>query len=326
MCKVWKVLGTLFFAVLGCVRCLPVDGEPLCTARGRAKYSLIFTGKWSRTAFPKQYPLYRPPAQWSPLIVVTHSSDYHMWRVGEYASNGVREFVEKSEAWSLMREVEASGEKIQSVYGVFSAPAIPTGVEQTSTEFEVHARHSLMSFIARIVPSPDWFVGSDSFDLCEGDTWKEQISVDLYPHDAGTDSGFTFSSPNFATIPQEMITEITSSSPSHPANSFFYPRLKQLPAIARVTLTRLKDSQLIGISTVQSNLFPMGNEIDDSRFNKTPLDCEVSTWSSWGLCMGKCSEMGIKHRTRYIRLNPANNGNPCPVLEEEEQCVLHNCV
>lgn len=67
-----------------------------------------------------------------------------------------------------------------------------------------------MSFIARIVPSPDWFVGSDSFDLCEEDTWKEQVSVDLYPYDAGTDSGFTFSSPNFATIPQDTITEVTS--------------------------------------------------------------------------------------------------------------------
>ncbi|XP_072898333.1 spondin-2b [Hemitrygon akajei] len=325
MCKVWKVFGTLLVAILGCARCLPLDDEPLCTARGRAKYSLVFTGKWSHTAFPKQYPLYRPPAQWSPLIVVTHSSDYHMWRLGEYASNGVREFVEKSEAWPLMREVEASGEKIQSVYGVFSAPAVPSGVEQTSTEFEVHARHSLLSFMARIVPSPDWFVGSDSLNLCEGDTWKEQVLIDLYPHDAGTDSGFTFSSPNFATIPQETITEITSSSPSHPANSFFYPRLKQLPAIARVTLTRLKDSQLIGISAVQSNRFPMGNEIDDS-VSETPLDCEVSTWSSWGLCTGKCTEVGIKRRTRYIRLKPANNGTPCPVLEEEEQCDLHNCV
>ncbi|XP_078409769.1 spondin-2b [Cetorhinus maximus] len=325
MCKVCRVLGTLFVTVLGCVRCLPVDGEPLCTAGGRAKYSLIFTGKWSRTAFPKQYPLYRPPAQWSPLMVVTHSSDYHMWRVGEYASNGVREFAEKSEAWSLMREVEASGEKIQSVYGVFSAPAIPNGVEQTSTEFEVLPRHSLMSFIVHIVPSPDWFVGGDSINLCDGDKWKEQMSVDLYPYDAGTDSGFTFSSPNFATIPQETITEITSSSPNHPANSFFYPRLKQLPPIARVLLTKLKDNRLIGIFPAQSNLIPMGNEIDDT-VSETPLDCEVSTWSSWGLCMGKCTEMGVKRRTRYIRLNPANNGNPCPELQEEEPCVLHNCV
>lgn len=36
----------------------------------------------------------------------------------------------------------------------------------------------------------------------------EEVSVDLFPYDAGTDSGFTFSSPNFATIPQDTVTEV----------------------------------------------------------------------------------------------------------------------
>lgn len=65
-----------------------------------------------------------------------------------------------------------------------------------------------MSFVVRIVPSPDWFVGVDSLDLCEGSRWREQVALDLYPYDAGTDSGFTFSSPNFATIPQDAVTEV----------------------------------------------------------------------------------------------------------------------
>lgn len=65
-----------------------------------------------------------------------------------------------------------------------------------------------LSFIVRIVPSPDWFVGIDSLNLCEGDHWIENISLDLYPYDAGTDSGFTFSSPNFETIPQDKITQV----------------------------------------------------------------------------------------------------------------------
>lgn len=36
----------------------------------------------------------------------------------------------------------------------------------------------------------------------------DEVSVDLFPYDAGTDSGFTFSSPNFATIPQDTVTEV----------------------------------------------------------------------------------------------------------------------
>lgn len=155
-----------------------------------------------------------------------------MWRERQYASHGLRDFAERGEAWVLMRELQAAGEQLQSVHEVFSAPAVPSGTGQTSAELEVHARHSLVSgggrregrgmrhggrltepvpqvsFVVRIIPSPDWFVGVDSLDLCDGDQWREQVTVDLYPHDAGTDSGFTFSSPNFATIPQDTVTEV----------------------------------------------------------------------------------------------------------------------
>lgn len=48
---------------------MPVPTDvPMCTASETAQYRLTFTGKWSQAAFPKQYPVYRPPAQWSNLI------------------------------------------------------------------------------------------------------------------------------------------------------------------------------------------------------------------------------------------------------------------
>nr|XP_021533361.1 spondin-2 [Neomonachus schauinslandi] len=203
-----RALWALLLTTLGSVASQPLGGESVCTAQPLAKYSITFTGKWSQTAFPKQYPLFRPPAQWSSLLGAAHSSDYSLWRKNQYVSDGLRDFAERGEAWALMREMEAAGEKLQSVHEVFSAPAVPSGTGQTSAELEVHSRHSLVSFVVRIVPSPDWFVGVDSLDLCDGDRWREQVAVDLYPYDAGTDSGFTFSSPNFATIPQDTVTEV----------------------------------------------------------------------------------------------------------------------
>lgn len=65
-----------------------------------------------------------------------------------------------------------------------------------------------LSFIVRLVPSPDWFVGVDGLNLCDGDQWKDNISLDLYPYDAGTDSGFTFSSPKYETVPQDKILQV----------------------------------------------------------------------------------------------------------------------
>ena len=49
----------------------PLNGSE-CTARGPAAYLLVFTGQWSPQAFPKQYPLFRPPAQWSKLMGKNH--------------------------------------------------------------------------------------------------------------------------------------------------------------------------------------------------------------------------------------------------------------
>jgi hypothetical protein len=52
------------------------------------------------------------------------------------------------------------------------------------------------------------------------------------PLDAGTDSGFTFTAPNWPSEPRHKIAHIMAQKPSHPANSFYYPEKKQLPPIA----------------------------------------------------------------------------------------------
>jgi hypothetical protein len=42
-------------------------------------------------------------------------------------------------------------------------------------------------------PTPDWIVGVSGLNLCNKDcTWTEQKIIDLYPWDAGTDSGITY--------------------------------------------------------------------------------------------------------------------------------------
>lgn len=65
LCHLLVTLWTLG----GGVGTMPVPTDvPMCTASEPAHYKLTFTGKWSRSAFPKQYPIYRPPAQWSNIV------------------------------------------------------------------------------------------------------------------------------------------------------------------------------------------------------------------------------------------------------------------
>ena len=58
--------------------------------------------------------------------------------------------------------------------------------------------------------------------------------------DAGTDNGFTFTSPNWPTTPPGVIFRITNTYPTHPAGSFYYPDKESLPTIATFTFTKVK--------------------------------------------------------------------------------------
>ncbi|XP_026135845.1 spondin-2 [Carassius auratus] len=290
-----------------------------CSARGPASYILVFTGHWSPQTFPKQYPLFRPPAQWSKLMAVTHNEQYRLWQEGAPASDGMKSFAEQGLTVDLVKDAKEA-RKRRVVGSMYRTAGIPSGFGHSSTELLLTPRSPLLSLIVKVIPSPDWFVGVDSLNLCEGGQWKQEVTFDLHPFDAGTDSGFTFSSPNFPTIPPENITMITSQKPNHPANSFYYPRLTELPPLATIWVKRQGRTQ----NRVSNHILP--DTTKPHRFSETPLDCEVSMWSSWGLCLRPCSRGGLRHRTRYILLKPANSGTPCPELEEQEECTPHNCL
>ncbi|XP_010902424.1 spondin-2a [Esox lucius] len=303
---------------------IPTNGTD-CTARGPASYILVFTGQWSPQTFPKQYPLFRPPAQWSKLIAITHNGQHRLFQEGALASVGLQNFAEVGVTVELVKGAKEA-RKRRAVGAMYRTAGIPTGIGHSSTELLLQTRSPLLSLMVKMIPSPDWFVGVDSLNLCEGGQWKQEVTLDLQPFDAGTDSGFTFSSPNYPTVPQENITRITSQMPNHPANSFYYPRLTELPPIASIQLTRQSRSPAHQ-TPLSNHILPHPiNPLSTRRFSETPLDCEVSMWSSWGLCLGPCSRGGVRHRTRYILLRPANSGTPCPELEEQSECTPRNCL
>ena len=64
------------------------------------------------------------------------------------------------------------------------------------------------------------------------------------PLDGGTDNGFTFTSPNWATQPPDEVFTITNTYPAHPAGSFNYPHLTRLPTLAIYSLTKLREYSL----------------------------------------------------------------------------------
>ena len=100
------------------------------------------------------------------------------------------------------------------VSNVYETGAVSTPGGYTSTKIMVQNMYSMVSLITMIAPSPDWFVGVDSYDLCGMNGWKEKVMMDLLPWDAGTENGQTYRLDNTETNPVDVIMRITTDSNS----------------------------------------------------------------------------------------------------------------
>ena len=100
------------------------------------------------------------------------------------------------------------------VSNVYKTGGVSTPGGYTSTKIMVQNMYSMVSLITMIAPSPDWFVGVDSYDLCGMNGWKENVTMDLLPWDAGTENGLTYKLDNMPTNPVDVIMRITTDSNS----------------------------------------------------------------------------------------------------------------
>lgn len=107
--------------------------------------------------------------------------------------------------------------------------------------FRVDKKHPLLSVASMLGPSPDWVVGVSKLNLCQKDcSWKENLIIDLYPWDAGTDNGISYMSPNSETKPREKMKPITTMYPEDPRSPFYDASGKQMLPLAKLYIKREK--------------------------------------------------------------------------------------
>jgi hypothetical protein len=201
-----------------------------------ANYEVVFDATWSASTHPTDFP---PTPHFSWLIGGTHNDQVVFWAVGDTASLGIRRMAEWGSVNPLDTEVAAAiaagdaGQIVESEDYVLS-PGVLT------TNFEATPDHPLVTLVTMVAPSPDWFTGVADLDLRDGNGWVDELVVDLYPYDAGTDSGPTYTSPDQPTVPQVPVAAITGypfSPPGGPLGTFTFRLLQvtavpQAPAIA----------------------------------------------------------------------------------------------
>ena len=122
---------------------------------------------------------------------------------GETASDGVEVMAETGNQRPLRAEIEqqivAGQTYAVEVGGRFDSPGM------NALQIEADAQNPYLSVVTMIAPSPDWFIGVSSLDLCVGGEWVASQSVELNAYDAGTDSGVSFASANADTLPAQPV-------------------------------------------------------------------------------------------------------------------------
>lgn len=178
-------------------------GEPEAI---EATYRLTFNANFTPGSHPNDYPA---EAAFGPLFGIAHSPNAVVYREGQLASNGFKSYVETGDLSLLTEELTPTddGSTNDIVVSIATANDI-SATSSSSVTVTVTPSSGRISFLARLSPSPDWFVGVDSFNLLGSDNLLiEDATIELFPFDAGVDAGTMYNSE--ASPNSETITPIT---------------------------------------------------------------------------------------------------------------------
>ncbi|KAL9952188.1 hypothetical protein ACROYT_G039403 [Oculina patagonica] len=138
-----------------------------------------------------------------------------MWEVGTLASIGVEDVAETGATTELEKEIDMRIMHHKTVWKLIKQTSGPTaGSGHTmGIKVEVTADYPMVSMIAMLVPSPDWFTGIMDVNLCDNGMWRDVWNItNLQPWDAGTDDGDMFNATNDPTEPRQNIAIIKKFS------------------------------------------------------------------------------------------------------------------
>jgi spondin N len=198
---------------------------------GPVKYRIELTPLWTKSNFPFEYPdtslIHKP--HFSGLIGTAHNAGYHVFTEGQMPSPGLERLSEMGKHDPLDAEINAA---IAAGNALSLAESDPLkDFTQTATaEVMVDDAHPMVSLVAMIAPSPDWFTGISDVNLKENGAWVESKTVEANAWDSGGDDGTTYLADDKDTNPKKPTS--LNKSPH------FIKDGKPMP-VARITFTRV---------------------------------------------------------------------------------------
>lgn len=292
----------------------PEGIEKRCCACDEAQYKFTFEGIWSNETHPKDYPFAIWLTHFSDVIGASHDANFSFWGENHIATDGFRSLAEWGSISALETELRAKGPRLRTLIKA-TGLWYPHVNDKTSSRFRVDRKHPQVSMVSMFGPSPDWIVGINGVDLCtQHCSWKESMDFDLYPWDAGTDSGISYMSPNIETQPRERMYRITTMFPEDPRAPFYNPNGGEMIPLAKLHLQREK---IISRNCDEDFLQALQLEVEnDNESQDVRAECRVGDYSEWGPCSVTCGK-GIRMRTRQY-----HNPNAAEIAGCDRQLVL----
>ncbi|XP_060803704.1 spondin-2 [Amyelois transitella] len=306
------------------------DMQPLennnCQACEEARYQILFEGMWSLNTHPRMFPVTESLARFSDVVGASHNQNFNLFKYNAEATPGLKMLAEQGNTTTLEMEIQEDlGENVRTL---IKATGPRSTDSSTISSFRVSPEKHMVSIATALLPSPDWFLGVSNLELCDVSTnqWAKTVNLNLYPLDAGTDSGLTFESSNEETLPHHPISSANIGNvPTDQIKPFARLRFTLIrtyskPECLDLTTTTESEKQdaddsndVVPSSGRQEvpkwrTTTPESTETEADESSETtkavPAICAVKPWGEWQPCEGRCVggvRRGMQFRYREFK-------------------------
>jgi hypothetical protein len=173
-----------------------------------AEYTVVFKNTWTKASHPFEYP---PSAaiggpHFSGIVGAAHNASYSLFADGGTPTAGLERLSEEGKPSPLDEEIRAAI-TAGTVSQLFTTGPLRDLSDSLVSTVRVNASHPLISLVAMIAPSPDWFAGIASVNLMENGAWSSGRTVQLYAYDSGGDEGMTYKASDRDNNPKKPTTK-----------------------------------------------------------------------------------------------------------------------
>jgi hypothetical protein len=173
-------------------------------AMGTAEYTVVLKSAWTPANHPFEYPRAGATSgpHFSGLIGASHSAQYSIFGEGTLPTPGLERLSEEGKHSPLDEEIRAA---ISSGTAgmIFQTDPLRNFSDSLVASVTVDDAHPMVSLVAMIAPSPDWFTGVANVNLMESGGWAATRTLDLVAYDSGGDDGTTYRAPDRDSNPKK---------------------------------------------------------------------------------------------------------------------------